>query len=281
MARPTKQGIDYFPLDCQFDDKIEMYLIEKGSVGLSVMLTLWQMIYSNEGYYIEDNIDLHLLIKRRIDVSANDVSGCINVCLSRNIFNKTIYQKYKILTSKAIQKRYFDAAKKKKGVKIFKELLLICVDSYTNLVNSDENLVKVDGNATNVNVKEEVNVEVDVNVKEELHLCEPNGVTKVKKAVVKIPYEQIHEMWNEMAIRAKLPQTEKLTTVIKTQIKQRWLNDLPEIDRWVRFFRYIENNSFLNGQAEPGPGRNKPMRAKLWWVTQESNFAKIRDKEFQ
>ncbi len=50
MARPTKQGIDYFPLDCQFDDKTEMYLIEKGVVGLCVMVTIWQMIYSGEGY---------------------------------------------------------------------------------------------------------------------------------------------------------------------------------------------------------------------------------------
>ncbi len=36
MARPAKQGIDYFPLDVDFDDKIEMYLIEKEAVGLAV-----------------------------------------------------------------------------------------------------------------------------------------------------------------------------------------------------------------------------------------------------
>jgi len=160
MARPTKQGIDYFPLDCALDDKIEMYLIEQGAVGFAVLICLWQMIYSNEGYYIDDSDDLHLLVKRKIDVGVNEVSDCINACLRRRIFSRDNHEKYNILTSKAIQKRYFDAAKKKKGVKVTVEYLLICVDSYQNLINSSLNLVPSGGNATNVNVEVKVKEEV-------------------------------------------------------------------------------------------------------------------------
>lgn len=159
MARPTKQGIDYFPIDCQFDDKIEMLLIEKGGNGLSVLITLWQMIYSNEGYFIANNKDLHLLIKRKIDVDINEVSDCINVCLDRNIFNSKIHSKFKVLTSKAIQKRYFDAAKKKKSVTICKDFIINGIDSCGNWVNDC-------GNATNVNI--DVDVKEDVNVKVEV-----------------------------------------------------------------------------------------------------------------
>jgi len=154
MARPTKQGIDYFPLDCQFDDKIEMFLIEKGATGLGVLVTIWQMIYSNEGYYIVDNKDLHLLIKRKIDVDINEVSGCINICLERNVFNADSHKNYGILTSKAIQKRFFEAAKKKKTVQINKDYIINGIDSYDNWVN-------VSGNATKVNVKEKVKVKED------------------------------------------------------------------------------------------------------------------------
>ena len=168
MARPTKQGIDYFPLDCQFDDKIEMYLIEKGATGLGVLVTLWQMIYANEGYYIEDNNDLHLLIKRRIDVPVNEVSDCINACLNRNLFSQKLHGSYRILTSKAIQKRYFEAAKKKKSILSTTEYLLINVDSYANLTDSGINPVDVDGNATNVKEEVEVKEEVNGKVKEEV-----------------------------------------------------------------------------------------------------------------
>jgi len=157
MARPTKQGIDYFPLDCQFDDKIEMYMIEKGATGLGVLITIWQMIYSNHGYYIGNNKDLHLLIKRKIDSDINEVSDCINVCLERGIFCQTNHKKYGILTSKAIQKRYFDIAKKKKSIEICKDYLI-------NGINSGDNWVYVDGNATNVKVEVEVKEDVKVKV---------------------------------------------------------------------------------------------------------------------
>lgn len=167
MARPTKQGIDYFPLDCQFDDKIEMLLIEKGAPGLAVLVTIWQMIYSNNGYYIANNHDLCLLIKRKIDVDVNEVMDCINVCLRRGIFHKTSFDTHQILTSKAIQKRYFDAAKKKKSVIAVTEYLLISVDSSNNVVSVGINDVSDGGNATNVNVNVEVKVKEKVKVKVE------------------------------------------------------------------------------------------------------------------
>ncbi len=37
MARPTKQGLDYFLVDVQFDDKVELHIAEEGSDGLSVL----------------------------------------------------------------------------------------------------------------------------------------------------------------------------------------------------------------------------------------------------
>ncbi len=159
MARPTKQGIDYFPVDCQFDDKIEMYIIEKGATGYAVLMTIWQMMYSNEGYFVKANKDLHLLVKRKIDVDINEVSDCINICLERGIFDSSLYNAHKILTSKAVQKRFFEAAKKKKMVNVDRNYLCRGVDSYDNWVNVGEN-------ATNVEVEVKVNVKEEVKVNE-------------------------------------------------------------------------------------------------------------------
>jgi len=150
MGRLTKQGIDYFPLDVQFDDKSELYLIEKEAVGLAVMITLWQIIYQNEGYFINNSGDLHLLIKRRINVNINDINDCINAMLKRGILDARLYEKYGILTSKAIQKRYFDAAKRKKEVRVIMAFIVTNLDSYTNLINVDINNIDVDINGINV-----------------------------------------------------------------------------------------------------------------------------------
>lgn len=157
MARPTKQGIDYFPLDCQFDDKIEMYLIEKEANGLAVLISVWQIIYSNEGYYTNNGEDLFLLVKKRVNVDINEIKDCINVCLKRDIFNKKLHQKYGILTSKAIQKRFFDAAKRKKEVQYD-------VNYIINGVNVSENAINVLHQSPNVNVKGDVKENVNVKI---------------------------------------------------------------------------------------------------------------------
>ena len=175
MARPTKQGIDYFPLDTQLDEKIEMFIIEKEAIGLSVLVTIWQMIYSNEGYYTTNGNDLFLLIKKRINVSINDIRECINVCLERGIFDKKLHDKFKILTSKAIQKRYFEAAKRKKEVRYNPEYILLkSIKEYKNLINVNTNPINDIHLSTNVDVEVNVEEEVkeDVKVKRQKDIIE-------------------------------------------------------------------------------------------------------------
>ena len=142
MARPTKQGIDYFPLDVKWDKKTQMYAVENDAVGIGVLVTIWQLIYEEEGYYIEVCDDLYAMLKQKtgcgIDVCKNLVIACIN----RKIFNKGIFDGHKILTSKAIQKRYFEAAKRKKVVYVCKNYLCNGIDVYDNWIYVDENATK-------------------------------------------------------------------------------------------------------------------------------------------
>jgi len=156
MARPTKQGIDYFPVDVQFDDKIELLIAEKGSEALAILITIWQLIYQNEGYYIASGKDLFLLIKRRIMTDVLTSEEVVNIALERNIFDKKLYKKHKILTSKAIQKRYFEASKRKKTVYVDINYLCLGIN-----VNNYSQIIYI--NATNVEeeVKEEVKEEVE------------------------------------------------------------------------------------------------------------------------
>lgn len=108
----------------------------------------------------------------------------------------------------------------------------------------------------------------------------PDGTGENSVSTKAVPFQKIVDKWNALAERIDLPQTVKITTALKGQIRQRW-KDLPSLTNWDNFFDYIENNDFLAGRKPPSPGRDKPFRSTLTWVTKESNFAKIAAKEYE
>lgn len=110
MARPTKIGLDYFPLDTQLDTKLKLVKANYGHKGFGLLIRLFQSIYSN-GYYIDWTDDVESLFRDEEGFSSEDgfVSSIVEYCLNKEIFNKDLYDKYKILTSKGIQKRYVEA----------------------------------------------------------------------------------------------------------------------------------------------------------------------------
>lgn len=146
MARPTKQGIDFFSLDCEPEAKLELFIAENGAEGFGILVMLWQMIYKGEGYYIPYDEDLVWLIRKESLSQAETIVSVIENAMKRNLFDKTLYDEHKILTSTGIQKRYFSAAKKKKEVFAVADYLLVDVSENKNLVYSGENPVSSGGN---------------------------------------------------------------------------------------------------------------------------------------
>ena len=142
MARPTKQGIDYFPLDVDFDDETELFLAEaEPGYGLSVMASLFQIIYKNHGYYVEYDHQLLAKIKKRCYVPIEKIKKIIEQMVEYSLFEKRLFEDKKILTSKGLQTRFFIAAKKKKEIKIISKFMLISVSDYDNLVSVAQNPV--------------------------------------------------------------------------------------------------------------------------------------------
>ncbi len=247
MARPTKQGIDYFPLDCTFDSKTEMYLIETGAPGLAVLVTIWQMIYSNNGYYINDDDDLRLIIKRRIDVGINEVSDCINCAVKRRVFSVEQRDTNRILTSKAIQKRYFDAARKKKGVTFDRSFALIPVDSYKNLVSVVINPVVVASNATKVDVDVKVKEEVKVKELKDLSAKADIPKKKVKQFVAPDAQAVAEYMFSKAPDNLDHANSEAHKFVDYYESKG-WVVGKAPMKSWQAAARNWMKNSFASGQ---------------------------------
>ena len=68
MGRPTKQGVDYFPLDTSMDMDINLFIADTGASGFGVLIATWQLIYKENGYYINYSDDLFLMIRRMLMV---------------------------------------------------------------------------------------------------------------------------------------------------------------------------------------------------------------------
>lgn len=155
MARPIKEGLDYFPLNVVLNSKFEIIEARFGIKGFAVIVKLFQHIYGTKGYYCEWDEDVLFVFAKRIGVGANSVSEILDTSLKKGIFNKDMYEKYSILTSEGIQQRYVEA--KRVGYeRICKKYLLISVPK------TEEN-----GSETGVNAtKTEVNVTASTQRKE-------------------------------------------------------------------------------------------------------------------
>lgn len=141
MARPNKEGLDYFPLDCKMDDKVYMVEVELGLEGFALFIKLLMKIY-NENYYIEWTERKAKIFANQNNTNIDVVNKLINVCLSEDLFDKKLYKKYQILTSNGIQKRYFHSIKTRKDIFVIKEYLINGIDNYLdNLINVNINSI--------------------------------------------------------------------------------------------------------------------------------------------
>lgn len=124
----AKIGLDYFSLSCNFDDKLELIEAECGLKGLAIVVKLLQRIYGEFGYYCVWNDEVALLFSRKncgLQEGDNVVSEVIKTAVRRGFFDSNMYQKYGILTSAGIQKRYFEAVQRRKEVEVLNEYLLL------------------------------------------------------------------------------------------------------------------------------------------------------------
>ncbi|MDP4087440.1 MAG: DUF4373 domain-containing protein, partial [Bacillota bacterium] len=153
MARPTKQGVDYFPLDVYLDDKFKFIEIKYKLEGFAIVVKLLQRIYAN-GYWYKWTEDETLLFSDELKVEYNLLENVVNECLKRGIFDSTMYEKNSVLTSKGIQKRYKEIVRRRKDVEWITDYLLI--DDISRVIDdiNPELSSHNDGKSTQSKVKE-------------------------------------------------------------------------------------------------------------------------------
>lgn len=142
-----KNGVNYFPLDVHLDNKFKLLEAEFGYKAFAVIIKLFQKIYGEEGYFCYWDSEVLLLFSHEIGLGCNCVSEIIEKAVLRGIFNKDLYEKYNILTSRGIQERYFTIVKRRKSVEVESKYLLIKgTQIYQDVCKIDKNVYKNDEN---------------------------------------------------------------------------------------------------------------------------------------
>ena len=140
MARPKKQGLDYFQNDVNFyqDIKIRKLIRHKGVQAVSVYHILLCQIYAS-GYYLPWDEDLPFIVSEISGLEEDIIQDIINYCITIGLFDKTVFDTYQVLTSHGIQERYISfctVAKRK-----FPDNTPYLLVNNLNQVNSDKKVV--------------------------------------------------------------------------------------------------------------------------------------------
>lgn len=209
MARPIKEGLEYFPLDCDIDqdDKITLIEAQHGLIGFGIAIKLLMKIYNNS-YFYEWTEKEQLLFSKRVNVDINQVNVIINDLVKWGFFNKKLFETERILTSCGIQKRYLTAVGRRQKVKILKNYLLLdeeTVNVYKNLIivdiNTNSEVVNVD-TGTQSKVKEsKVNKtkekEKEIETEQQKPLSFP---TPIHEVIFNQFSEVTYKMWFEKSL---------------------------------------------------------------------------------
>ena len=152
MARPKKQGLDYFTNDVNFyqDIKIRKLIRHKGIQAVSVYHILLCQIYAS-GYYLQWDEDLPFIVSEISGLEEDTIQDIITYCITVGLFDKAVFEEHHVLTSYSIQERYitFCTVAKRKLSDDTPYLLVVlnnntvnsdkrCVSSEETIVNSEE-----------------------------------------------------------------------------------------------------------------------------------------------
>jgi len=254
MARPIKDGVEYFPFDVCMDEKIDLIEAEFGLTGFAVIVKLYQWVYTR-GYYCEWTEEVALLFSRtRCGLGGSVVSEIVNAAIKRGIFDKSMFDKYGILTSTGIQKRYFEAVSRRKCVNIKKQYLLVNAADFLknvniNWINDDINPKNADNNSQS-KVKESKVKESKKDI--DMFSQYANGNERLLKAL---------EDFEEMRKLIKKPMTEKAKSMLlksldgisnDTQEKIAVL-DQSTLHNWQTVYPLKKEKTGVSGQSDQAP----------------------------
>lgn len=139
MARPTKRGLDYFPLDTNIFDNPKVAAIsgEFQLKGEIVLIKLLCAVYRNGYFYEWSEMNRAHLLRQLPGVSPGLLDQIVERLVRWGFFDKSLFDSSQILTSAGIQERYFTAiSRRKMSVETYPYLLINVCSNPVNVCNN-------------------------------------------------------------------------------------------------------------------------------------------------
>lgn len=228
MARPLSRGIEYYPLDVDFlnDLKIKKIMKSCGPNSIAIIILLLGNIYGDEGYFMKWDEDVCFLVADAVGAKEVYVKEVLKKCLQVDLFSSELFEKYKIITSKGIQKRFFEITKRRKRENLIDDYLLV--------------------NVTETGV---IVAETPINVAETGVIVSKSTQSKVKESKVKksIEGDINNKLISRLNSLLKIPVHPNFLTKINSNIDVEKLIEELSKSMWVcnNYNLNTANNSFL------------------------------------
>lgn len=144
MAGRPKQGIDYAGWSVNIfdgDTKIDKLLDAQGWVGFSIYFYLCQMAYKFDGYFYRWAYDDSASTARRMGggIGSGTVQETVKYCLQIGLFDQRLFDEWRILTSKGIQRRYLAAIQGRRVKSVIADYWLLKNEESGGLVKCASN----------------------------------------------------------------------------------------------------------------------------------------------
>lgn len=277
-----KEGINYIPFPVIDDERVELLIADCGIKGFGIFVKLLQRIGEKHGYYAEwsDRIEKLFAVKQ-VGESKNTVSEVVKSAIREDLFDKTMFEKYSILTSVEIQKSYLKITERRKNSGIDERYSLVNIAQKTE--NVHKNAKNVCKNTKNESTFEQSKVK-ERKVKESKakeSKANKNIHTSGKPDVVSanahhFDYQLFADYWNNhvagptgiSTVRSPSHWTDTRKRNLRTRVKA-------EGEKVVlAVFDMVRQSDFLSGRATG-------WQANFDWVLKAGNFQKIADGNYK
>lgn len=204
------------------------------------------------------------MFARKVGLGGNVVSEIVEASIRRGMFDREKYDKYHVLTSRGIQKRYFEAVNRRKVLEVDENILLVNVALFCP--NVDIRAKNVNIFSENANISKQSKVEesrVEQSKGKESNSSSNDDVRPsaagrgAEKAVV--------DAWNSLGLNPIRSVTPGST---RKQLLSGRINQfgVPAI---LEAIENVRKSPFLNGQG------NRGFTATFDWFIKPSNFQKV------
>ncbi|WP_347491161.1 conserved phage C-terminal domain-containing protein [Desulfoscipio sp. XC116] len=120
MARPAKEGMDYFSHDTDAvnDPKIEVLRALYGNDGYAFFFILLEQIYKSSDFEVNvSDAEMQQIFARKVSVTPQKFSEMIQTAVKWGCFDREAYEKRGVLTSNGIKKRASVVLRKRKKMR--------------------------------------------------------------------------------------------------------------------------------------------------------------------